>query len=117
MHTAVRKHKIDEDQDIIDMKDANTQAEKERFEKVAKENEISTENIAKINADIQGLPECPEMGRPQVLNFDYWLALFKILNFHVNRESHELRAKQAPIRRNCLTDKNMQNYQKVITGH
>jgi len=57
------------------------------------------------------------MGRPQVLNFDYWLALFKILNFHVNRESHELRAKQAPIRRNCLTDKNMQNYQKVITGH
>lgn len=52
MHTAVRKHKIDEDQDIIDMKDANTQAEKERFEKVAKENEISTENIAKINADI-----------------------------------------------------------------
>jgi hypothetical protein len=72
---------------------------------------MSPEDIKTINADIAKLPECPEMGRPQVLNFDYWLALFKILNFHVNRESFLLREKHRPIRRNSLkNEKNMQTY-------
>jgi hypothetical protein len=74
-HLLAKKNKIVEDQDIIDVKNANKKLEN-----------ISPEIIAKINADIENLPECPEIGHTQVLNFAYWLSLFKILNLNSRME-------------------------------
>ena len=49
---------------------------------IKNEHEISPENLANINADIEKLPECPD----GVINFAYWLALWKILNLYSRRE-------------------------------
>ena len=75
----------------------------------AKKSDLSPSSIYEINADIAQLPPCPEKGLPKHLNFTYWLALFKILQFHVSR----IPTQQAPIRREILkTDPS--EYEKTV---
>lgn len=80
------------------------------LEKKARENQISDETMKCITEEIAKLPECAEKGRPMVLNFPYWLALFKILNFNVNKESFTLREAQKAKRRECLKNGGPQAY-------
>ena len=68
-----------------------SQRQQEQAEKIANENKLSNDTQAEIEKDIEKLPACVEKGRPMPLNFEYWLALFKILNYHVNKESFHLR--------------------------
>jgi hypothetical protein len=55
---------------------------KECQEKENKKNALNPDTIKKINSEIAKLPACPEKGQQKALNFDYCLALFKILTYH-----------------------------------
>jgi len=54
-----------------------------------------------------------------MLNFNYWLGLFKILNLAVNKESCLLRMSQRDERRKVLKDepKNSDAYLKICADH
>jgi len=69
-----------------------------------------------MDEDLAGLPENkrkdPQPGQP--LDFDYWLALFKLLSYHVDRESALIRKSQNEERRTALKAGNMHVYQATI---
>lgn len=64
LHTAVKKHKIDEDEDVIDYKDSFSMQELEDHKKLERENQITDEVTKEVKEMIKNLPECPEKGRP-----------------------------------------------------
>jgi len=82
LQAAIKKHGIDEDKEVVELAAALKMEQQNELEKKAKENQLSDETMKGITDELAKLPECPEKGRPQVLNFPYWLALFKILNLY-----------------------------------
>lgn len=67
----------------------------------------------------EGVAELPENKRKealpgQPLDFDFWLALFKLLSYHVDHESMMVRNSQNEQRRDALKTGNMHVYQAAI---
>ena len=116
LNVAVKEHKIDEDPDVIELQDSLKMQELDLRAKLEKENSVGAERQKLIKEDVEKLPACPELGHPAVLNFEYWLQLFKILNLHVNAESLETREKHKVARRNVLKSGSDQDYQQCIAG-
>lgn len=117
LQSAVKKHGIDQDKDVVETSNAIAQQAQEAKEKLAEENKLTAETSAGIAKDIAALPPCPEKGRPQILNFDFWLALFRCLQYHVNRESFFLRQQQKADRRKVLKEQGIEAYNQIFAQH
>ena len=113
---AVKEHKIDQDEDIL-ARSAEMQAvKKEAHENEEKKNGLYPETIAKIISEVALLPDCPEKGQEKVLNFDYWLGLFRVLTFSGAYEQFLFRKTGVAERRDTLIE-NPSQYYKLLYSH
>jgi len=62
------------------------------------------------------LPDCPEKGQEKVLNFDYWLGLFRVLTFSGAYEQFLFRKTGVAERRDTLIE-NPSQYYKLLYSH
>lgn len=64
-----------------------------------------------MDKEMKDLPEnnCKDT-EDTLLEFPYWLALFGLLTYHVDRESAKIRDEQKDGRRDALKSGNMQAY-------
>lgn len=76
LSTAVQKHKIDKDEDIVELQTAVRKIQQEAAMAESKKSDLSMETMQRMNTEIAQLPDAPERGQPKVLKFAYCLSLF-----------------------------------------